>query len=256
MKHYATSRSRTLSALLTAWLIAASEVHADSISVAVAANFGAPMQTIATEFERDTGHRLLISSGATGAFYAQIKNGAPYQVLLAADADTPARIVKEGAAVGASQFTYAVGKLVLWSPQPAVVDTGGEVLMRGQFAHIALANPKLAPYGAAAIQTMRALGVYAALEPKFVTGENIAQTCLFVSSGNATLGFVALSQVLKDGKIEGSAWIVPSQLYQPLLQDAVILEKGRGKPAVEALMKYLRGEKAKAVIRSYGYGLI
>jgi molybdate transport system substrate-binding protein len=240
-------------ALCAAWLMAVSAAQADSVSVAVAANFAAPMQRIAADFERDTGHKLLISSGATGSFYAQIRNGAPYEVLLAADAVIPARLVKEGSAVAASQFTYAVGKLVLWSAQSGGVDAAGEVLKKGRFEHIALANPRLAPYGAAAVQALKALGVHDALEPKFVTGENIAQTYQFVRSGNAALGFVALSQVLKDGKIDGSAWMVPAQLYPPLRQDAVILNKGKGQPAAEALMQYLKGEKAQAVIRSYGY---
>ncbi len=240
-------------ALPLACSIAASTAQADSISVAVAANFAAPMQRIAADFERDTGHQLRVSSGATGSFYAQIKNGAPYQVLLAADADTPARLAQEGLAVAASQFTYAVGKLVLWSNQTGLVDNAGAVLKSGRFEHIALANAKLAPYGAAAVQAMQALGVFAALQPKFVSGENIAQTYQFVSSGNAALGFVALSQLLKDGKIEGSAWIVPAHLYQPIRQDAVLLEKGRGQPAAEALLKYLKGEKSRALIKSYGY---
>jgi molybdate transport system substrate-binding protein len=244
-----------LFALVAAWLIAVSPAQANSISVAVAANFAAPMQRIAMEFERDTGHKLLVSSGATGTFYAQIKNGAPYEVFLAADTETPARLVRENLAVATSQFTYATGKLVLWSAQPTVVDAAGEVLKKGHFEHIALANAKLAPYGAAAVQALQALGVYDTLAPKFVTGENIAQTYQFISSGNALLGFVALSQVLRDRKIEGSAWIVPAHLYQPIRQNAVILEKGRGKPASEALMKYLKGERASVVIRSYGYDL-
>ncbi len=242
-------------AFLASGLLAAFAAQADTVSVAVAANFAAPLQKIAAEFERDTGHKLVVSSGATGSFYAQIKNGAPYEVLLAADSDTPDRLVTDGVAVAASQFTYAVGKLVLWSAQPAVVDGAGEVLKNGSFAHIALANAKLAPYGAAAVQTLKALGAYAALQPKFVTGENIAQTYQFVRSGNAALGFVALSQVLKDGRIEGSAWLVPTQLYQPIRQDAVLLEKGRGKPAADAFMTYLRGAKAARVIGGYGYEL-
>lgn len=246
---------RLVCAVLASWLMAASPAQADTISVAVASNFAAPMHRIAAEFERDTGHKVLVSTGATGMFYAQIKNGAPYEVLLAADADTPARLVKEDSAVAASQFTYAVGRLVLWSPRAGVVDGAGSVLKRGAFEHIALANAKLAPFGAAAVQAMKALGIFAALEPKFVTGENINQAYQFVSSGNALIGFVALSQVLKDGKIEGSAWIVPAHLHQPIRQDAVILEKGRGHPAAEALMKYLKGEKAGAVIKAYGYEL-
>lgn len=241
--------------LLVSLLGVAFQAQADNVYVAVAANFTAPMQKIAPVFEKDTGHKIVASYGATGKFYAQIKNGAPFEVLLSADASTPVKLVKEHSAVAGSQFTYAVGKLVLWSAKPGVVDGTGKVLKNGGFDHIALANPKLAPYGAAAVEAMKTLGVYAALQPKFVTAEDIAQTYQFISSGNALLGFVALSQVLKDGKIEGSAWLVPSNLYQPIRQDAVILEKGRGKPAAAALMKYLKGDKAKAIIKSFGYSL-
>jgi molybdate transport system substrate-binding protein len=233
----------------------ASTAFADEIPIAVAANFTGPMQKIAAEFEKDTGHKVVPSFGSTGKFYAQIRNGAPFEVLLAADDETPAKLIAENAGVAGSQFTYAIGKLVLWSAKPAVVDDAGEVLKKGGFDHIALANPKLAPYGAAGIETMKALGVYDALQSKVVTAENIGQTYQFVSSGNALLGFVALSQVLKDGKIEGSAWIVPAKYYPQIRQDAVILDKGRGKPAAEALMKYLKGDKAKAVIKSFGYEL-
>lgn len=244
---------KTIVALLAACF--ALPALADQVPVAVAANFTAPMQKIAAEFEKDTGHQVVASYGATGKFYAQIRNGAPFEILLAADDETPARLVKENAAVAGSQFTYAIGKLVLWSAKPVIVDGAGEVLKQGGFEHIALANPKLAPYGAAAVAAMKALGVYDSLQPKFVTAENIGQTYQFVSSGNALLGFVALSQVLKDGRIEGSAWVVPAKLYPPIRQDAVILDKGRGRPAAEALMKYLKGDQAKAVIRSYGYEL-
>jgi molybdate transport system substrate-binding protein len=228
---------------------------ADEVQVAVAANFTAPIQKIAPDFEKDTGHKIVASFGATGKFYAQIKNGAPFEILLAADDETPTKLVGENAAVAGTQFTYAIGKLVLWSAKEAIVDPEGDVLKKGGFDHIALANPKLAPYGAAAVETMKTLGVYDALQPKVVTAENIGQTYQFVSSGNALVGFVALSQVLKDGKIEGSAWIVPAKYYTQIRQDAVILEKGKGKPAAEALMKYLKGDKAKAVIKSYGYEL-
>lgn len=231
------------------------QVQADEVSVAVAANFTAPLQKIASEFEKETGHRIVASFGSTGKFYAQIRNGAPFEVLLAADEETPARLLKENSAVAGSQFSYAVGKLVLWSAKPAVVDSTGEVLKKGGLEHIALTNPKLAPYGAAAVDAMKALGVFDSLQSRFVMAENITQTYQFVSSGNAMLGFVALSQVLKDGKIEGSAWLVPAVLYRPLRQDTVLLEKGRGKPAAEALLKYLKGDKAKAVIKSFGYGL-
>jgi molybdate transport system substrate-binding protein len=233
----------------------ASAVRADEISVAVAANFTAPMQQIAAAFEKETGHKVQAAYGSTGKFYAQIKNGAPFEVLLSADDETPARLIKENAAVVASPFTYAIGKLVLWSAKPAVVDGAGAVLKNGGFAHLALANPKLAPYGAAAVEVMKALDVYDAVQTKLVTGESIGQTHQFISTGNALLGFVALSQVLKDGKMEGSAWIVPARLYAPIRQDAVILEKGKGKPAAEALMQYLKSDKAKAIIQSFGYAL-
>ena len=246
--------------LLTAFLLSSlfsltSQAHADEVSIAVAANFTAPMQKIAAEFEKVSGQKVVAAFGSTGKFYAQIKNGAPFEVLLSADDETPTRLVAESAAVTGTQFTYAIGKLVLWSVRPTVVDAAGEVLQKGAFEHIALADPKLAPYGAAAIQAMKALGVYDALVPKLVTAENITQSYQFISTGNAQLGFVALSQVLKDGKIEGSAWLVPARLYQPIRQDAVILEKGKGKPAALALIKFLKGDKAKAVIRSYGYDL-
>lgn len=244
-----------ISLLLVSVMGLSSAVRAEEISVAVAANFTAPMQKIAAEFEKDTGHKVAAAFGATGKFYAQIKNGAPFDVLLAADDETPAKLVKENAAAAGSEFTYAIGKLVLWSAKPAIVDGAGDVLKNGGFDHIAIANPKLAPYGAAAVETMKALGVYDVLQPKIVTGESIAQAQQFISSGNALLGFVALSQVLKDGKIEGSAWVVPGKLYSPIRQNAVILDKGKGKPAAEALLKYLKSDKAKAIIKSFGYEL-
>ena len=247
--------TRLLSNLLASLCLVAVPAHADEISVAVAANFTAPMKLIAAEFERDSGHKLVTSFGSTGKFYAQIKNGAPFEVLLTADDETPEKLMKEGAAVSGSAFTYAIGKLVLWSAKPGLVDSAGAVLKRGDFAHLSLAEPKLAPYGAAGVEAMKALRVYEAIQPKIVTAENITQAYQFISSGNAELGFVALSQVLKDGKIDGSSWLVPANLYSPIRQDAVILEKGRGKPAVDALMKYIRGDKAKAIIKSFGYEL-
>lgn len=226
---------------------------ADEVHVAVAANFTGPMQQIAVQFERDTGHKALLSFGATGKFYAQIANGAPFDVLLAADDETPVRLEREGLGIAGSRLTYAVGKLVLWSPDPARVDAGGEVLKRGNFTRLAIANPKTAPYGAAAIETMVALGVLRALRTRLVQGENVGQTQQFVASGNAELGFVALSQVLKDGRIAGSAWIVPDKLHQPILQDAIVLAHGKDKPAAAMLLAYLKGERAREVIRGFGY---
>ena len=254
MTHLSYPLTRRAIALAAASLaLLAAPAWADEIPMAVAANFTAPMQKIAAAFEKETGYKVVASFGSTGKFYAQIKNGAPFEVLLAADDETPAKLIKESAAAQGSQYTYAIGKLVLWSAKPGVVDGAGEVLKKGNFAHLSLANPKLAPYGAAGVETMKALGVYAAVEPKIVMAENITQAQQFVSSGNAELGFVALSQVLKGDQIEGSAWQVPANLYQPIRQDAVLLTPGKSKPAAEALLKYLKGDAARAIIKSYGY---
>ena len=240
--------------LLVITIFASGIASAAEVQVAVAANFTAPMQKIAAEFEKDSGHKVQLAFGATGKFYAQIRNGAPFEILLAADDETPARLEKEGAAVAGSRFTYAVGKLVLWSAKADFVDDQGEILKKGNFKHVSIANPKLAPYGLAAVETLTALKRLDAIQPKFVQGENIAQTHQFIATGNAELGFVALSQVMKDGKIaEGSAWVVPASLHQPIRQDAVLLENGKDKPAAAALLKYLGGEKSKAIIKSYGY---
>ncbi len=247
--------SRLVSIVLAS-LVWLTQAQAAEVSVAVAANFTAPMQKIAQAFEQETGHKAVLSFGATGAFYAQIRNGAPFQVLLAADDETPAKIEKEGLGVGGSRFTYATGKLVLWSKQPALVDDQGTILRTGKFERIAVANPKLAPYGAAAVETMSRMGVLADVQPKIVQGDNIAQTYQFVATENAQLGFVALSQVIADGKIaQGSAWIVPGNLHAPIRQDAVLLIPGKDNVAAAALLSFLKGEKARAVIRSYGYEL-
>lgn len=246
---------KRLSALL-AFLLATTTLHAGEVQVAVAANFTAPMQQIAADFAKDTGHKAVLSFGATGKFYAQIVNGAPFELFLAADDTTPARLEKEGHAVPGSRYTYAVGKLVLWSAKPDFVDARGEVLKGGKFNKLSIANPKTAPYGAAAIETLKKLQLLDAAQPKFVQGENIAQTLQFVFTGNADLGFVALSQVFKDGRItEGSAWIVPGEFHEPIYQDATILAKGKDNPAAAALAAYLKGDKARAVIRSFGYDL-
>jgi molybdate transport system substrate-binding protein len=237
-------------------LVLAAAAHADEVQVAVAANFTAPMKQIAVEFEKDTGHQALLAFGATGKFYAQITNGAPFEVFLSADDETTARLEKELLTAPGTGFTYAIGKLVLWSAKAGYVDGRGDVLKKGDFKHLALANPKTAPYGAAAIEIMKQLGVLDSVKPKFVQGENIAQTYQFVATGNAELGFVALSQVFKDGKvISGSAWIVPSKLHAPIRQNAVVLAKGRNNPAAAALVKYLKSDKARSIIKTYGYEL-
>lgn len=228
--------------------------RADSVSVAVAANFAAPMQKIVAAFEADTGHKVTVSLGASGKFYAQITHGAPFQVLLSADEATPARLEREGKVVANSRFTYATGALVLWSAQPGLVDDQGAVLRHGRFRHIALANPKVAPYGAAALQVMETMGVATALQPRWVLGENIAQTFQFVASGNAQLGFVALSQVMEGGRIaQGSAWRVPTSLHAPIRQDAALLLAGRDNAAAIALLRYLRSDKARKIMHDHGY---
>ena len=228
--------------------------RADEVQVAVAANFAAPATRIAADFGRETGHKAQLAFGATGKFYAQIRNGAPFEVLLAADDEIPAKLQKEGIAVAGSRFTYATGRLVLWSAKPGFVDDKGTILQSGTFRHVAIANPKLAPYGAAAIEALTAMKLLDTVQPRFVQAENIAQAYQFVATGNAELGFVALAQVMQDGRIgSGSAWIVPTALHRPIRQDAVLLAKGRNKPAAEAWLAYLRSDKAKAVIKSFGY---
>jgi len=248
-------RHATLIAALTTLAMPFS-AHADQVQVAVAANFTAPMKVIAAEFEKATGHKAELSFGATGKFYAQIKNGAPFDVLLAADDETPAKMEKEGLAVPGSRMTYAIGALVLWSAKPGFVDDKGAILKTGDFAHLAIAAPKLAPYGAAAIETLDKLGLLATLEPKFVTGESIGQTYQFINTGNAELGFVALSQVYANGKLtSGSAWFVPTDFHKPIRQDAVILSKAKDNAAAIVLLKFLKTKQARDVIKSYGYTL-
>ncbi|MDP9942332.1 molybdate ABC transporter substrate-binding protein [Ectopseudomonas alcaliphila] len=242
--------------LLALALIFASGAIADEVKVAVAANFTAPIKAIAPEFEKATGHKLVASFGATGQFYAQIKHGAPFDVLLAADDTTPARLEREGAAVPGSRFTYAVGSLVLWSADTGYLDGTEAALKAGQFKHLSIANLKAAPYGLAATQVLAKLGLSEAVKAKLVEGQNITQAHQFVSTGNAELGFVALSQVYKDGKVSsGSAWIVPEAMYDPIKQDAVILEQGANNPAATALVEYLQGAEAARVIESFGYKL-
>ncbi len=236
----------------------ASFTHAETTLVAVAANFTKPMNEIAAAFEKNTGHTAKLSFGSSGKFVAQIENDAPFEVFLSADNESPTKLQKDGFAVVKSDFTYAIGKLVLWSALPNVVDAQGQVLSKGGFKHIALADPKLAPYGVAAIEVLKSKKLLEKLTPLFVQGENIAQTYQFVSTGNAELGFVALSQVIDADKgkiVSGSSWLIPESLYAPLKQDAVLLNKGESNPAAVALLKFLKSEPALAIIKKYGYGL-
>ena len=243
--------------IIAGWLsvlMLAAPTQAAEVMAAVAANFTAPMKMLAKSFEQDTGHKLVLSFGSTGSFYAQIKNGAPFDVLLAADSDTPLRLEKDGLGVAGSRFTYATGRLVLWSPKAGVVDDQGSVLSSGKFQRLAISNPKLAPYGAAAMQVLANLGLEATVQPKLVQGENIAQAYQFTASENAQIGFVALSQVFMQGHIsQGSAWVVPAHLHAPLQQDAIVLRKGQDNPGAQALMVYLQSEKARRTLQTFGY---
>ena len=239
---------------LTAALALSAAAQAEVVQIAVAANFTAPARALAEIFARTTGHEAKLSFGATGAFYTQIKNGAPFDILLAADDERPIRLEKEGDTVPGSRFTYAIGQLVLWSAKPGFVDDQGAVLKGGNFNKIAIANPKLAPYGAAAVETMDKLGLAAALTPKLVTGESIGQTYNFIATGNAELGFVALAQVLDGGKLKsGSMWVVPAKYHAPIIQDAVILKRAAANPAAKAWMALMRSPTTQDFIRSYGY---
>jgi len=229
---------------------------ADEVQVAVAANFTAAAQKIAAAFEKDTGHTVKLSFGATGKFYAQITAGAPFDVLLAADDATPKKLVAEGKGIAETRRTYAIGKLVLWSADPALVDDKGEVLKSDKWKHLSVADPKLAPYGEATRETLEHLKLTDAVKARVVTAENIGQAWQFVSTGNAELGFVALGQVQPpDGsRPAGSMWLVPEGDYTPIRQDMVVLSSTRAKAAATAFVDYLSGDKARAVIKAYGYG--
>ncbi len=236
-------------------LLAAPDIHAAVVRVAAAANFSHPMKEIAERFERETGHSTLLIFGSSGKLYAQIRNGAPFGLFLSADADKPSRLEREGLAVAGSRFTYARGTLVLWSARAGAFRDGAQILRTGSFRHIALANPLLAPYGVAALETMESLGVRERLEERFVRGENIAQTYQFVATGNAELGFVALSQIIdpQGGIKEGSAWLVPPELHRPIRQDGVLLLSAKENTAAWALLEYMQSDTAAAIMARYGY---
>ena len=232
-------------------MLAAGQSIAEEIRVAVASNFRIAIETLAERFEADSGHRVALIFGSTGKHYAQIKNGAPFDAFFAADIKRPELLEQEGMALAGSRFTYAFGKLVLWSPQAGYVDPEGKVLEQGTFRHLAIANPKLAPYGKAAREVLQARGVWNALKAKTVRGENISQTFQFVSSGNAELGLVAWSQVKQPGHpMTGSWWKVPQPLYTPIEQQAVLLKENT---AARAFLSFMKSEKSRALIRSFGY---
>lgn len=228
--------------------------HADEVKAAVAANFTAAIKKLAPAFEKTSGHKLVASFGATGQLYAQIKNGAPFDVFLSADDTTPQKLVTEGDAVAGSYFIYARGRLALWSSQPGYVDDQGAILKSDKFTKIAIANPKTAPYGQATIDALTTLKLLDQLQPKFVTGENIAQTQQFVSSGNVPLGFIALAQVKALAPEDrGSWWVVPTNLHKPIDQGAVLLNKGKGSQTANAFLVFLKSPEAIAIIRELGY---
>ncbi|MFM2319223.1 MAG: molybdate transporter substrate-binding protein [Pseudomonadota bacterium] len=234
----------------------ASVLKADEVKVAVASNFSKPLEALATAFTATTGHELKISAGATGKLYAQIEHGAPFEVLLSADSKTPEKLVTAQLAIADSRFTYALGKLVLWSSNQDYIDAQGAVLQKNEFKHLAIANPKTAPYGAAAWEVLEHLGLTTSLESKLVQGENISQTYDFVSTGNAELGFVAWSQVVQAGGLkQGSVWQIPDRFYAPIQQDAVLLTKGQNNPAAKALLAFLKTPAAQKLITEAGYGL-
>ena len=235
--------------------LAVTPALAEQVLVAVAANFVPPFREIAMEFEKATGHTVQVASGSTGAFFTQIKNGAPFDVFFSADNERPKLLEEEGLGVKGSRFTYAIGRLVLWSTDPDLVK-GEDTLRSGKFKHLAIADPKTAPYGVAAKQAMQKLGVWESIQPRLVLGESLGQTIGFVESGNAELGFLALSQVM-DPKIKGKGryWDVPSNLHEPIQQDVVLLAKGKDNPAAKALMEFIGGPQAKAIIERYGYEL-
>jgi len=237
-----------LAALGLAGPVPAADVHA-----AVAANFTVAAKEIGVAFERKTGDKAILSFGSTGQLTAQIFNGAPFEIFLSADVAHPASLERDGFVGSHPRFTYAVGKLVLWSADPQTVDGKGAVLAAGTFAKLAVTNPKSAPYGTAAMEAIEKLGLTEALRPKLVFGQNVSQTQQFISTGNAQLGFVALAQVINDAS--GSMWVVPETLYAPIRQQAVLLKKGDANPAAKAFVNFLQGPEAGAILGRYGYGV-
>ena len=245
-------RRLIITSLLSVWVAAAATpVLAEEITVAVAANFTEPAKEIAAAFEKATGDKVTLSFGASGQFYTQIASGAPFEVFLSADADRPTKAEQAGLAVAGTRFTYAVGRLVLWSPTAGLVDDHGVVLKSGGFSKLSIADPAAAPYGLAAIQTLKTLGLYDQVKPKIVQGSSIAQAFEFVKTGNAELGFVALSQVIAEPS--GSRWLVPEGDHEPITQQAVLLKPGADSAGARSFLTFLKGGQAKAIIHRFGY---
>lgn len=244
-------------AIAIAWGALGTPVLAGEVMVAVAANFLNPVKEIGERFQQDRGHRLVLVPGSSGKLYAQIRNGAPFEVFLSADSDRPRLLDGEGLAVKGTRFTYAIGRLVLWSKDPKLIGTSGAVVLQtNDFTHVAIANPKTAPYGLAAVQVLGKLGLWKTLQSRLVQGEDIAQTFQYVVSGNAELGFVALSQIL-DPRVKGTGswWEIPRGWYEPLKQDAVLLNPGQNNPAAREFLDYLKRSRAQEILKRYRYGI-
>ena len=235
-------------------LVVSKPALADEVKIAVASNFNSTIKIIAQKFESETDHHPVLVFGSTGKHYAQIKNGAPFDLFVAANIEYPRLLEQQGIALDGSRFTYALGKIVLWSPYANLIDKNGDVLSDGGFSYLAIANPRLAPYGRAAMEVLQNLGLSEALSKRLVKGENIAQAFQFVSSGNAELGFVANSQIKLSGQsnIEGSVWHVPLELYSPIEQQLVALNS---KDATLTFLKFMRSKEAKKIIRDHGYDI-
>jgi len=234
------------------FILGVGQLMAEEIHVAVASNFGNAIKGLSQSFEQKTGHKVTLIFGSTGKHYAQIKNGAPFDAFFAADSKRPELLEKEGVVLPGTRFTYAVGKIILWSPKNGYVDSEGKVLEKGNFRRLAIANPKLAPYGKAAQEVLQVRGLWNGLKGSIVRGENIGQTFQFIKSGNAQLGFVAYSQVKRPGhSIAGSWWEVPQALYTPIVQQAVLLKENE---AARAFLKYVKSEVSLGIIHGFGYG--
>lgn len=251
MKHY---RLPVLLGLLLGTLV--QPVFAAEVRVAVASNFAAPMERIAALFQKESGHPVQVSPGSSGKLYAQIKGGAPFDVFLSADEEIPKRLMQEGLAVGGSRFVYATGRLVLWSVQPDLVDDKGAVLNKGNFAKLAIANPRFSPYGTAAQETLTKLTMWNAIQRKLDKGDDLTETYRLAATERADLAFIALSQVMRDGKVTtGSWWLVPPTMHNPIRQSAVLLSGAQDIQAAKAFLVFLKSEKARAVMRGFGYEL-
>lgn len=247
-------QSKLLSIILLSLLILSPSTYAEEVYAAVASNFTIAMKDIAKQYEEESGNKVVLSFGSSGKFFAQIQHGAPFQVFLSADQNKPDALEKAGFIVPNSRFTYAIGALALWSAKPDFIHNNDTRLKSGDFNKLALANPKLAPYGIAATEVLENLGLTESTKSKWVMGENISQTYQFASTGNTDLGFVALSQIMSKGHIEkGSSWIIPTDQYSPIRQDAVLLKSAENNAAAKGLLDYLRSDKARNIIHSYGY---